>query len=489
MNLSGPADWNSEMPFVDVFRMSRPWISQQEGKPWGEGPPLELDEHGWVKRLPEGVWAETLVCTVESGEYPSGVYTILYEGEGEVRFNGRVRIENQRPGRVELHVDSSGGAWFIQIRRTNPDNPIRNIRAIMPGFERTHRANPFHPTFLRNWRGVTVFRMMDWMLTNNSDVVTWSDRPTLQSSTFSKRGIPAELLVDLSNRMRADLWVCIPHKADDDYVRNLAQLLRRRLHPSLRLYVEYSNEVWNSQFEQARWAVERGRGLQLGGPGLRDWEYQWHYYARRSVEVFRIFEEEFGGLDRLVRVLASQSANSYVSARILAFENASRYADVLAIAPYFGPSPSPTSDPSADTVLGWGLDGLFRELAEEYLPTSLRWIREQKAVADQHGLALVAYEGGQHLVGILGAENDDRLTALFHQANADPRMGEMYAKYFEGWTEAGGGLFANFSSGGAWSKWGSWGLLQSMMENPRNSPKFMATMRWARGLGQPVFLP
>ena len=28
MNLAGPADGNTELPFVDVFRMSRPWISQ-----------------------------------------------------------------------------------------------------------------------------------------------------------------------------------------------------------------------------------------------------------------------------------------------------------------------------------------------------------------------------------------------------------------------------------------------------------------------------
>ena len=51
MNLSGPADWNTELPFVDVFRLSRAWISQRRGSGWGEAPPLELDECGWVKHL------------------------------------------------------------------------------------------------------------------------------------------------------------------------------------------------------------------------------------------------------------------------------------------------------------------------------------------------------------------------------------------------------------------------------------------------------
>jgi hypothetical protein len=44
MNLNGPADWNTELPFIDVFHLSREWISQQEGKPWGQGPKLDLDD-------------------------------------------------------------------------------------------------------------------------------------------------------------------------------------------------------------------------------------------------------------------------------------------------------------------------------------------------------------------------------------------------------------------------------------------------------------
>jgi len=59
MNLHGPADWNTELPFVDVFRLARPWISQEEGRPWGQGPELDLGEHGWVKRLAPDCRAET----------------------------------------------------------------------------------------------------------------------------------------------------------------------------------------------------------------------------------------------------------------------------------------------------------------------------------------------------------------------------------------------------------------------------------------------
>ena len=56
-------------------------------------------------------------------------------------------------------------------------------------------------------------------------------------------------------------------------------------------------------------------------------------------------------------------------------------------------------------------------------------------IRDRYGLALIAYEAGQHLVGVGGGENNDALTALFHQANADPRMGELYQAYLRGWQE------------------------------------------------------
>ena len=51
MNLAGPCDWTTEYPFVDVFRMSRKWISQKKGADWGKGPELDRDENGWVRKL------------------------------------------------------------------------------------------------------------------------------------------------------------------------------------------------------------------------------------------------------------------------------------------------------------------------------------------------------------------------------------------------------------------------------------------------------
>ena len=50
-------------------------------------------------------------------------------------------------------VDSPNGGFPVILRETNPQNPIRNIRVIMPGFENTWQCDPFHPVFLKRWKG------------------------------------------------------------------------------------------------------------------------------------------------------------------------------------------------------------------------------------------------------------------------------------------------------------------------------------------------
>lgn len=480
INLDGPVDWSTEQPFVDVFRLSRPWISQQSGAGWGEGPPLDLDEHGWIRSLAPNAYAETLLCTIPSGHYPSGRYVVLYDGVGTLGFWGAASLVSQTPGRIEIDVNPAQGAIFLRLSTTDPNDYVRNIRVLMPGHEATYQDNPFRPDFLRRWRGQTVLRFMDWMHTNNSHIQTWSQRPTRQSATYGIDGVAIEDMVDLANRLRADPWFCMPHQADDSYVQQFATLVRDTLDPGLRVYIEYSNEVWNSQFSQHHYAAAQGQALNFSS---LPWEAAWYYTAYRSRQIFDIWEQVFGGRERLVRVLASQASNAYVSERILTFQNTYLHADALAIAPYVSLNVHAGSTPSEATVQGWTVDQALDHMHQTALPEALGWIAQQKALANTHNLALIAYEGGQHMVGIYGAENNETLTQLFHAANGHARMGDLYTAYLNGWSAAGGGLFANFSSVGEWTKWGSWGLKQ-YVGHP--TPKYWASHAWARAQGQTV---
>lgn len=482
INLAGPADWNTELPFVDLFRFTRPWVSQQDGKDWGQGPALSLDDKGWVKSLPAGAWAETFMTSYDT-HYPAGKYVVLYDGEGTLTFGGGgPQGQSGGNGRIVVNVDPKKGVFTLQVRKVNPANYIRNIRVLMPGTEATYKTAPFTPTFLNRWRGVSAIRFMDWMNTNNSTVAKWSQRPKVDDSNWATKGIPAEVMIDLANRLNADAWFCIPHLADDDYVRSFATVAASSLKPGLRVYLEYSNEVWNGQFAQAQYAGQQGLAAKLGE---HEWDAGWHWYAQRSTRMFSAWNSKFPRA-RTVRVLASQAGNAYVSDQILGFERAAQSADALAIAPYFGFTPGPNDTPSSDAVATWSLDRLFDHVRQNVVPEARKYMRDNKVVATKYHLPMIAYEGGQHLVGVQGGENNDNLTKLFTSANRDARMGEMYDAYLRIWKKEGGGLFGNFSSVGAHSKWGSWGQFEYADEPFSSSAKYQSLVRWAKEQGQSV---
>jgi len=475
INLAGPADWSTEQPFVDVFKLSREWISQREGTGWGQGPKLALDEHGWVKQLEPGCLADTPLCTIPDGHYPAGRYVCLYEGQGQIEFWNTVREVSREPGRIVVEVDPSKGGFWLRVRTVDPADYPRNIRVIMPGCEATYEEEePFDPGFLKRWAEFSTIRFMDFMLTNGSGTTTWDDRPEPTDATYTTRGVPLEVMVDLCNRLEANPWFCIPHLAGDTYVRSFAEQVQRELAPGLKVYVEYSNEIWNYGFSQTKYAGNKGLEL---GLGEEHWEAGWAYSARRSVEIFAIFEEVFRGTDRLVRVIASQAANPYVSEQKLKFGNAYEHCDALAIAPYVSMNLSPAGDPSSDAVAGWTVDQVLDYLERKSLPEAVQWIQGSKAVADRYGVELIAYEAGQHAVGVGGGENNETLTRLLQAANRHERMGRIYTRYLDAWRDGGGGLMCMFSSVGAWSKWGSWGLIEYTDDD---APKYRAVLDWNR---------
>ena len=478
INLSGPVDWNTEHPFVDVFRLSREWISQRQGQPWGKGPALDLDAHGWIKKLDPDCYAETPVLT--AGHAPLGDYVCLYDGEGRIEFGANSKVVSRAPRRIVVDIEAKQEGTFLQLRQVNPANPVRNIRLLMPGFEKTWENEPFSAVFLHRWRSFNTFRFMDWMQTNGSEQRNWADRPKPDDATWTIKGIPLEVMIDLCNRLKINPWFCLPHESSDDYVRRFAELVKSRLDPSLKVHVEYSNEVWNGIFRQHVYAEAQGQKLGLG-PKERPWEGAAMFYARRSLEIFHIWEEVLGGRERLVRVLAWQAASGpyWTDGMLLGQEDAGIHCDALAIAPYITFLPGPNNPAlNSDQVAKWTVEKVLDYVETNCLPESLGWIKAQKAVADKYHLKLVCYEAGQHLVGVAGGENNAELTRVLTAANQQPRMGTIHAKYLDGWRDSGGGLMCLFSSVCTSGKYGSWGLLESADET--TSPKFDAVMQWNR---------
>jgi PKD repeat protein len=523
-NLAGLTDWSGEWPFVDAFKTSRPWISGQRFGCWDCAGPLDLDEHGWVRSLNTGApnggqVARTLMFVGQAGRYPAGTYTVLYDGQGTLEYAGAARKDAAAsgPGRDVVQVNPASGDFMMTLVATTPANYLRNVRVLMPGgacendpltacggdaacgsgrclpFTQTYQAQVFHPTFLRSVGRYRALRFMDWMGTNGSTVQEPADYPKLDDARWPQA--PPEILAELGNRVDADVWVTLPVRASDAFVRDFAERLRLRLEPRRKVYVEYSNEVWNTIFPQHGETARRGCGrypelvaacdqdqapgngrLCEGHPG------RWieacatasrRYFSERSVAIGSLFTEAFGGRERVVRVMASQTGNTWLANELLSWRNAWQQVDALATAPYFGGGYGTRGE-----VASWTLDRLLGDIQGNALPQSIADMRAEAGLLAQRypSLSLLGYEGGQHLVGVNGLENDAALNALFDGANSDARMGSLYTSYLGGWKAAGGRTFCHFVNTSQWSKWGRWGALRYQGQPPASSPKFTALM-------------
>lgn len=478
LNLTGVTDWSSEIVFVDVFKNARRWISQAKGKDWGQGGQLAVDEAGHVLSLADGQYAETVVWTGFEKRFPGGTFTAFYEGEGDLDFTGDAKVIKREPGRLTVEVTPNNGSAFARITRTNPKNPLRQISLVMPGHLKTFQKQPFNPDFLKRWQGFTVFRFMDWQSTNNSKIKTWAQRPKLTDHSQAQKGVCIELMVQLCNQLNVSPWFCMPHEADDNYIREFAKLVRQTLNPRLKVYIEYSNECWNRQFAQALYCADKGKLENLSADGFTA---QLRYYAKRSVEMFKIWDEVYGPQARttLVRVLATQSANPWTGSTVLKFEDAARNADAIAIAPYFGGRWG--SPDRVKMTLDMTLDQFMVKLRED-VALAREQMEQYAVLARKHRLQLLAYEAGQHLAGHGGTENNDELTKRFHDANRHPAMYDLYTKYLSDWDHAGGQLCCIFSSMGLYTKWGSWGLLEHAAQDLRNAPKYQAVRAYLNAL-------
>jgi len=179
INLGGVTYWSSEIVFVDLFKHSQTFKSQAPGKSYAQGGPLDLTDSGWVRSLrDDGHFADAIVLSQPKLGYPAGLYTCFYDGQGKIEFAYGVEVADEQPGRVRIHVKAKQNLLTLRVTETDPSDPVRHIRVILPGFEQTYEQQPFHPEFLKRWERFSTLRFMDFQRTNNSAQVDWSDRAT-----------------------------------------------------------------------------------------------------------------------------------------------------------------------------------------------------------------------------------------------------------------------------------------------------------------------
>ncbi len=509
-NLNFQNDRVQDHPFVDLVKATRGFYNASGGlsSTDGNGWPTQdfsfsaADNSEYGVAIAAGVYklsftgpAATTVAWSPSAPGPRSAPSVVNLGSQpavKVTKTGYTAAT----GLTTYDVTVPSGVYTLALTFTHSGGGVKNIRLLQPGYSAAS-APVYTSAYLNLLKtlGPDVTRFMDFTRTNNSTLANWSDRSHVTDASYWQKGVPWEDVILLANTLHKGVWVNLPAHATDDYVTHLANLLRTTLASDLPIYVEYSNEVWNSSFEAYRFnlsqagaevvaAARAGKLTDLnydhlkvdtsqptGGANIGTWADR--RYARRVKQISDLFRAAWvsahqgSPINGRVRViLGGQAANlgrfdnelKYLSA---IYGAPSTYLYGLAIAPYVNLGQYADSSGDSHVTEAQVIAGLTSSLAgyqsKGVFPAAV-------AKAKVYGLKLEAYEGGFDTYGSLNVASK---AAAMH----DPKIESLMTQYLNLWYRSGGDQF-NWYTLGARSYstlFGSWSITDTI--NNYTEPK------------------
>jgi hypothetical protein len=505
-NLDGVSPWGANH-FVDVCKNQSAWLTRGvDGVGWDteKRDLMPVDANGWPTQIPfdPGDGSQLQYVHTQMPIRGAGVYRLIVEGTGRIEFlaadglldpstpwQGSATFTpagGQQVFELTIHDSEHGdgtGELFLSIHESDASDPLRNMKLIAPGHEATHEANPFSPSYVAGLDVFSNIRFMDWGQTNASPIVSWSERSTPNYYTqTSAPGVALEHQILMANQVQQSAWFCVPARANDDFVRNMARMVRDDLDPDLKVLVEYSNETWNFIFSQTGYVQDRGEALGLHPDR---WIAGQRFVSLRSAQIWQIFAEEFGDQadNRLVKVMGGFAGNAFLTRQRMEYlEDAAinpngHRADAVAIAPYFG-SEVPEDIVNEDVIESISVDEILDRAAADLQGFATTTVNDHKQIADDFGAWMITYEGGQHLVAPFSHWNDETMTAKLIAANRHPRMYDLYIDYMDMMRNGGVTLHSNFSYVATPTQFGSWGLYEYQDQPITEAHKARATRDW-----------
>jgi hypothetical protein len=502
VSLDGLGDGGRGKPFLDLAKTLRGWTQI------GGSNPAPIDEHGWPTTdaqtvlfdvRPFGAWKPPVDDPEAFQPDWSGTYKMSFQGQAVLGFNEELRSQvlNQKydPATnlttADLVVPKGVGLvamTFSQTKRT-ADSPagsgFTKLKVMRPGYGLDTKTD-FNPDFIKSLKPFAVLRFMDFLDTNHNPgfygdpghhALEWKDRHVPDDATQveygNKYGGAWEYVIELAKLTGKDIWINIPVAATDDYIKNLAQLLKQGLPPTTNIYIEHSNEVWNFGFPQYTYnklaavnEVKQGDS-KLNSDGSADQEVWAHRrHAERLIQIGNIFRDAFGPSDaaRIRPVYASftifpeayyQDVFSWVEKN---YGSPKDYFYAIADACYYGPGKaSPTA----------GTDELIRAMRDDS-DANEKYRAPLQRLAEHYELKHCQYECGP-------GWDVGKLTnvANFIEASRDPGMKDLIVHDIQdNWLAKGGDIYIYFSHVGGYSRFGCWGLSEDIAN--LNTPKWQA---------------
>lgn len=332
------------------------------------------------------------------------------------------------------------------------------------------------PQFIADLQGFRVFRHMDTNAVNFSKISTWSQRklptdPRNQEvyigsdSEPSTTGMAIEWQIDMCNRANVDCWFTHPYLANDDYISKQAAMVKAKLSPALKAYIELSNEVWNGSFSAFQQSIDAGAAGGL--PGSNQWYQGIAHEMYRALQMYQLYEGVFGEAamgTRVIRVF-SESGNLDLTTQALRNVYASSHwnpseqrIDMIALAPY----------------IGNGTNGASETLS--------RWKSEVDSKVNGEPIATAVSQGTTHGIPLLGCYE----AGMHHLTTADawarnPAAYDGYVYMLDRFATRMNAPCVLYTAHGTWEPKGAWGLFDHVGQAVSEAPKARGTKEWIAG--------
>ncbi len=529
INISTDLDWDNNRMFADAMKSSRAWGTSSDAG--ATLPTSALDVNGWpTQDASLYVWAGI--------DRMQGTYALSFNGQATVQPSSG-SIANQAYNsstnltKATLTYTASDSNYltlaFTNTKRTSSSSTntgITNVVLMRPSAVGSATPLPatqvFNPPFLAALSDFAALRTMDFSATNGNEIVHWSDRtrPGDASQAIGNPGVPVggwegpggawEYAILLANQTNKDLWINVPLNADDDYITKLAQLTKYGsdgttpytslqtspvwpgLNSNLHLYVEFSNEVWNTAgaFAGTENHTEAVAEVNAGGSPLKfdgdtnDWNWAWRRSAEKTVQISTIFRSVWGDAAMMTTVRpVLESQLGYADGPLLQEMH-------LMVDYYYNPAEVSSPHPPSYYIYGLGgsayynptdkssVDSIFSTMATGFVSA----VENDVDYALPFGVRRIAYEGGPSLDSTGDSSQDANQAAAW----ADSRMEQAIVTEQNAWSQSNGDLLVYFYLAGGYE----WGFMPDVLSP--SSPKMsgiadiLASPRSASTYGTPI---
>lgn len=479
---------------------------------------LDANGHPDFNNFPAGVPAgSTVVSNIYQAQpadpNPSGPYSIRWTGTGVIDFLPTNQVGNETgrsdPGNnfVERNLSSASAGIYIEIK----SGPVNQVQVFPPGYDPLDDPNQFQytwqpildrvpevmtpggPVRVVHWTGQEFCGQGTYAGGSQLTIKGWlpgpdayapykllSDPRWSEDKDQSISGVPIEAQVQLATEMGRWLWWNCPHELGDEQIRYQLEYIRNNLVPQgLGVILEFSNEIWNTNYPVYYWAYDNAGGVHFGNPAFQA------FVGSRIQNFFSIAETVFAGIPQFLikGVMGFAGLSSYTQGVLNAVTSSVQF---LGCAGYLNVNNNILAgEYSSATTAQDILDDLTANI-----PTLEARMNSHKSIANARQASqgspcrFVLYEAGQSVVPDLDGPNANSWLSAAIQCQHAPGMFDVYVQLQEMYDRAGVD-YLNWYAGPdpVEDRFGMWGHLSSFghVTGDGQDPKWDAIARGTFG--------